>query len=175
MRTTATLLLWLGCGAALLAATQPWWNAGGRTAVTGAQASGGVLALVLAAAAGAFLALFLPRIGRRIVLGLVAALAAGGVPAAYAASPATVPVAGAGDSFVATAWPWVYTVAVVLTALGAVGSAILPPPQRRPPKATPDPALDAWKALDAGDDPTQDPTDDRGRGPAGDASAERQE
>lgn len=170
MRTASNLLFWLGCGAALLAATQPWWNAGERDAVTGTQASGAVLALVLAAAAGGFLALFLHGAGRRIVLSLVAVLATGAVPVALGASPANVAVTGTGDSFVGSAWPQVYLVAVVVAALGAVGLTILGTPPRRP-KATPDPALDAWKSLDAGDDPTLDAE----RGGAGGAAAERQE
>lgn len=166
----SNLLFWLGCGAALLAATQPWWNAGERSAVTGSQASGAVLALVLAAAAGGFLALFLHRLGRRVVLGLVTLLTAGAVPAALGASPANAPTTGVTDSFVGSAWPGVYLAAVGLAALGAVGLTILGTPPRRP-KATPDPALDAWKALDAGDDPTLDAD----RGPAGGTATDRQE
>ena len=52
-----------------------------------------------------------------------------------------------------TAWRWVYVVGVVLALAGAVLALFARPGAARP-SATPDPALDAWKALDAGADPT---------------------
>lgn len=156
MRALANSLLWGGCAVTLLAATQAWWAAGERTSVTGSEAtSGAVLALILAAAAGAFLSRWLPPIGRRVVLGLVALLAAGGVPVALRAVAPAVPGSTLGDALtlVATPWRWVYVAGAVLAAIGAVLALIAGPPVSRP-APTPDPAMDAWKALDAGDDPT---------------------
>lgn len=156
MRAAANVLLWGGCALAVLGATQPWWAAGERTSVTGAQAtSGAALALVLAAAAGAFLSRWLPAVGRRIVLGLVVLLAAGGVPVALNAVAPQVPGSTLGDALtlVATPWRWVYVAGAVLAAAGAVLALLAGPPASRP-ASTLDPTLDAWKALDAGEDPT---------------------
>ena len=83
MRRSADLLLWGGCAVALLGATQPWWSAGERAAVSGTQAtSGSALALMLAAAAGTFLGGWLRGWSRRLVLALVAVLGAGSVAVA---------------------------------------------------------------------------------------------
>ncbi len=158
MRALANGLLWGGCAVAVLGATQPWWTAGERTSITGGQAtSGAALALVLAAVAGAFLSRWLPLLGRRVVLGLVALLAAGGVPVALGAVAPAVPGSTLGDALalVATPWRWVYVAGAVLTVVGAVLALLAGPPRSRP-ASTPDPTLDAWKALDAGDDPTMD-------------------
>lgn len=157
MRALANGLLWGGCAVAVLGATQPWWAAGERTSVTGSQAtSGAALALILAAAAGAFLGRWLPSRGRRIVLGLVVLLAAGCVPVALGAVAPAVPGSTLGDALtlVATPWRWAYFTGAVLAAVGAVLALVAGPPASRPASSTPDPALDAWKALDAGEDPT---------------------
>lgn len=157
MRRWANIGLWIGCAVALLATTQPWWSAGERTSVSGTQAtSGGTLALILAAAAGAFLGNWLRSVARRIVLGIVAVLAVGGVMVALNAVAPTLPGSTLGDAFtlVATQWRWVYVAGCVLAAVGAILMQFAGPPSARA-KATPDPALDAWKALDAGKDPTE--------------------
>ncbi|MFT4218611.1 MAG: Trp biosynthesis-associated membrane protein [Micropruina sp.] len=156
MRRLATVLLWLGCAAALLGATQPWWSAGERTAASGGQAtSGAAVALMLAAAAGAFLGSWLRSIGRRIVLGLVAVLAVGSIVVAITATVPTLPGSTLGDALalVATPWRWVYLAGAVLVAVGAVLVQFAGPPPARTASA-PNPGMDAWKALDAGEDPT---------------------
>ncbi|MFT3970388.1 MAG: hypothetical protein QM695_08910 [Micropruina sp.] len=173
MRRGANIALWLGCAAALLGTTQPWWSAGERSTVSGTQAtSGAALAVILAAAAGAFLGNWLPPVARRIVLGLVALLAAGGVMVVLNATAPTLPGSTLGDAFtlVATSWRWVYLAGCVLVAAGAVLLQFAARPAARV-RATPDPALDTWKALDAGEDPTTG----FGRGTGGEESAERPE
>lgn len=170
MRRLADALLWAGCAAALLGATQPWWAAGERTTVSGSQASGGAaLALVLAAAAGGFLGGWLRPVARRIVLGIVAVLAVGGIVVAAGARAPSLPGSTLGDALtlVATPWRWIYLAGTVLIAAGAVLAQLAGP---RPTRAasTPDPAMDAWKALDAGEDPTLE----QGRGVGGDPQAE---
>lgn len=173
MRRLSTVLLWLGCALALLGATQSWWSAGERASVTGSQAtSGAALALLLAAAAGAFLGIWLRPVGRRIVLGIVAVLAAGGVAVAVGAAVPTLPGSTLGDplTLVATPWRWIYLAASALAAVGAVLAQFAGPPPARA-ASTPDPALDAWKALDAGDDPTAG----SGRGAGGEPQAKRPE
>lgn len=143
---------------ALLSATQPWWSAGERASVTGGQAtSGAALALMLAAAAGAFLSRWLRPAGRRIVLVLVVLLAAGAVGVAWGAVAPAVPGSTLGDALtlVATPWRWVYIAGGVLAAAGAALAQYAGPAPVRA-VATPDPALDAWKALDAGEDPTSE-------------------
>ena len=173
MRRWANVVLWLGCAAALLGTTQPWWSAGERTSVSGTQAtSGAALAVILAAAAGAFLGNWLRPVARRIVLGIVALLAVGGVMVAVNAVVPTLPGSTLGDAFtlVATPWRWVYLAGCVLAAVGAVLLQFAARPAARV-KATPDPALDAWKALDAGEDPTTGSA----RGEGGEAAAKRPE
>jgi len=174
VRTLANVMLWAGAGLALLAATQPWWTAGERTGATGTQAtSGAALALVLAALAGAFLTRFLRGWGRRLVTVVVALLLACGLLVALtAAVPAALPGSRLDAALAATAtpWRWVYAASVVLAAAGAVLLLVAPPPSSRP-APTPDSALDAWRALDAGDDPTTD----SGRATGGDVGTERQE
>ena len=174
MRTLANGLLWGGAGLALLAATQPWWTAVERAGVSGAQAtSGAALALVLAALAGAFLSRFLRGPGRRIVTAVVAVLLASGLPIALtAAVPAALPGSNLDETLAvaATPWRWVYAGSVGLAAAGAVLLLFSPAPKLRA-ASTPDPALDAWKALDAG----VDPTTDTGRATGGDVEAKPQE
>ncbi len=173
MHRWANIALWLGSAAALLGTTQPWWSAGERSTVSGTQAtSGAALAVILAAAAGAFLGNWLPPVARRIVLGVVALLAAGGVMVALNATAPTLPGSTLGDAFtlVATSWRWVYLAGCALAAVGAVLLQFAARPAARV-SATPDPALDAWKALDAGEDPTTG----FGRGKGGEESTERPE
>lgn len=173
MRRWANIGLWIGCATALLATTQPWWSAGERTSVSGTQAtSGATLALILAAAAGAFLGNWLRSVAQRIVLGIVAVLTAGGVMVALNAVAPTLPGSTLGDAFtlVATPWRWVYVAGCVLAVVGAILLQFAGPPAARV-QATPDPALDAWKALDAGEDPTTGSV----RGEGGEPPAKRTE
>ena len=173
MRTLANSLLWGGAGLALLAPAQPWWTAVERAGVWGAQAtSGSALALVLAALAGAFLSRFLRGPGRRIVTAVVALLLASGLPIALtAASPPRCPAhLDETLAVAATPWRWVYAGSVGLAAAGAVLLLFSPAPGLRA-ASTPDPALDAWKALDAG----VDPTTDSGRAAGSDVEAKPQQ
>ena len=165
MRRSADLLLWGGCAVALLGATQPWWSAGERAAVSGTQAtSGSALALMLAAAAGTFLGGWLRGWSRRLVLALVAVLGAGSVAVAITATVPALPGSTLGDALTlaATPWRWCYLAGAALVAVAAVLAQFAGPPPTRQTSATPDPAMDAWKALDAGEDPTSEP--ERGAG-----------
>lgn len=146
---------WLGCGLALVAVTQPWWTAGERSAITGAEAVPAAMALLLAAAAGCFLGVWLGGVARRIVLGLVVVLALGAAAVAAGAELSADQTGLLGAALTPTVWRWLYLAGVVVAGLGALAALIAgPAPRRRPATGTPDPALDAWKALDSGDDPT---------------------
>lgn len=172
MRALATGLLWAGAAVALMASGQSWWTAGSGAA-TGADAtSGASLVLVLAALAGAFLGVWLRPTTRRVVLVLVALLlAGGGVIALGAAAPAQLSGSTLNSVAVsATAWRWVYLTAVVVAACGAVLQLFAGPGRTRA-AATPDPVLNLWKSLDAGEDPTVS----RERGAAGDAARDQQQ
>ncbi len=155
MRAAALGLLWGGAFVALVASGQSWYAAGTSTATGSAATSGAALVLVLAALAGAFLNTLLRATARRIVGGLVALLLAGAAVVALTASaPTTLSSSTLTDAAVTpTAWRWVYVVGVVLALAGAVLALFARLGAARP-SATPDPALDAWKALDAGADPT---------------------
>ncbi len=160
MRRLATVGLWAGCAFALLSATQPWWSAGERASVTGGQAtSGSALALMLAAAAGTFLGGWLRGWSRRLVLALVALLGAGSVAVAITATVPALTGSTLGDALTlaATPWRWCYLGGAAAVAVAAVLAQFAGPPPTRQTSATPDPAMDAWKALDAGDDPTSEP------------------
>ena len=155
MRAAALGLLWGGAFVALVASGQSWYAAGTSTATGAAATSGAALVLVLAALAGAFLNTLLRATARRIVGGLVALLLSGAAVVALTASaPTTLSSSTLTDAAVTpTAWRWVYVVGVVLALAGAVLALFARPGAARP-SATPDPAMDAWKALDAGADPT---------------------
>jgi len=172
VRNLSLALLWGGAGLALIASGQPWWTAGAASATGNTVTSGAAMVLVLAALAGAFLSRWLRPVARRVVTVLVAALCAWGVAVALtAAPPATLSGSGLTNAAIsATPWRWIYLVALVLAALAALLSLVVKPGGSRP-AATPDPALDAWKALDAGEDPTE--TAERGAG--GEAPPERQQ
>lgn len=165
-------LLWGGAGLALVASGQPWWSAGSSSQTGSAATSGAASVLVLAGLAGAFLSNWLRPIARRMVIVLVVMLMLAAVWLAVVASaPATLPGSTLTDAAItATAWRWVYLAGAAAAAGGAALSVVAAPRATRP-AATPDPALDTWKALDAGEDPTVSP--DRGVG--GDAPSERQE
>lgn len=172
MRGLSLALLWGGAGLALVASGQSWWTAGSATATGTTVTSGAALVLVLAGLAGAFLSGFLRPVARRVVTGLVIVLFAGGVAVALTATaPATLAGSTLNDATVAaTPWRWFYVGALLLAGVGALLSLAAKPGGRRP-AATPDPALDAWKALDAG----QDPTEVTERGVGGEASSEPQQ
>jgi hypothetical protein len=155
VRAAALGLLWGGAGVALVASGQSWWTAGTSTESGATATSGAALVLVLAALAGAFLSNFLRATARRIVGGLVVLLLAGALIVALGAStPVTLGTSTLTDAVVTpTAWRWGYLIGVVLAAVGAV-LILFTRPRTARPSATPDQAMDAWKALDAGDDPT---------------------
>lgn len=139
--------------------------------MTGADVTGG-LATTLAwvAVALALLLLVLRRLGSRIigvlavVLGLGAVLAAlsGTYPAARELTAAAAAQASASP------WRWVFASSGAAVALGGVLAALTAPQADRRQRAysrtatadgesgAADPR-DAWKAMDAGDDPTADP------------------
>ena len=74
MRRWANVVLWLGCAAALLGTTQPWWSAGERTSVSGTQAtSGAALAVILAGTSPLGARLFSddPAVRSRLIAGLL--------------------------------------------------------------------------------------------------------
>lgn len=172
MRALSLALLWGGAGLALVASGQPWWSAGSTSETGSGATSGAASVLVLAAAAGAFLSMWLRRTAGRAVSCLVALLFVGAVVVAVtAAAPASLPGSVLTNVAVtATTWRWVYLAGAGLAALGAVLSLFAAPRAARP-AATPDPALDTWKALDAG----QDPTLASERAVGGDAPREPQE
>jgi uncharacterized membrane protein (TIGR02234 family) len=180
-RTAALALLALGAGLAWVGSAQAWWRASGGTgqvAFTGNQVSTGLTqGLALVAAAGVLLVLVLRTLGRR-VLGVLLTLAGMGMIVAGAgrfrpddeAVLTRLREVGLVDrvTLTATAWPGLYVLAGVLVVAGGVG--MLVGAQRwssgtdrfarsarsgtpRASAASDDPLL-AWRALDAGVDPT---------------------
>lgn len=172
MRALSLALLWGGAGLALVASGQPWWSAGSSSETGSGATSGAASVLVLAAAAGAFLSSWLRRRAGRLVSCLVALLLVGAaVVAATAGAPVSLPGSALTNAAVtATPWRWVYLAGACVAALGATLSLFAAPRAARA-AATPDPALDTWKALDVGQDPTLDPE----RAVGGDATREPQE
>ena len=173
MRSLANGLFWAGAAVALVASGQSWWMAGSNSETGSDATSGASLVLVLAAAAGAFLGIWLRPGTRRVVTVLVALLLAGAVVIALGAS-VTATLAGSTLSPVAvtaTPWRWVYLCAAAVAACGAVLN-MFARPGTRSPSATPDPVLDLWKSLDAGEDPT---TLSAERGEGGDAARDQQQ
>lgn len=156
MRGLSLVLLWGGAGLALIASGQSWWTAGTMSVTGNVVTSGAASVLVLAGLAGGFLSRFLATTAGRLIIVLVGLLFAAGVALALAAAaPASLPGSSLNESVVnATPWRWIYAGALVLAMLGALVALIAKPVGPRP-AATPDPALDAWKALDAGTDPTE--------------------
>ena len=179
-RALAFAGLMLAGGLGLVAGSQAWWRAsGGGTSVsfTGNQASGGLTwALPAVLLAGVLLALVLRTRGRQVVGGLLALIGLGMVvtgvlrqrPTSQGVLDRLAQVTLA-DSFAltATAWPWIYAAAGVIGTVAALTmllrAAGWPARTARFDRAaTPtevdladDPAS-AWKALDAGIDPTAD-------------------
>jgi uncharacterized membrane protein (TIGR02234 family) len=169
-----------GGALALIASAQPWWRAlgdGAAMKVTGSQATGGLSqALAIAALAATLLMLALRSRGRRVVAALLLVVSAGTALTGgfwLQPRPNAVPAQlGHGGIFddlglTPTAWPWIYALAGVVIAAGAVVTMISAATwpngsdrfQKEPDKvqASEDPA-ELWKAMDAGVDPT---TEDR--------------
>lgn len=200
-RGLALIALLIGGGLALVASAQPWWRAVGQgssldqglsVAFSGTEATGGLSqALGAVVLAGTLLILALRARGRRVVGVLLTAVAAGIVVVGLARSRPTPEAVRAqvrevslADQFALTAtpWPWIYVVAGVIIAAGAlsvvvnaarwqesaarfersVEGADSSAPIRAADSAEPavvdstdDPAS-VWRALDAGQDPTID-------------------
>ncbi|QIK73608.1 Trp biosynthesis-associated membrane protein [Propioniciclava coleopterorum] len=160
----------------LVGAQAPWWTvtftgltgAQGSGTVTGAAGTGGLASVLPSVALAALLAtLMLRRLGTR-VMAVAAALVGSGM-AVLGFSPAT-PVSEAVQETVqgaalatmtdpvATAWPIVYGVLGVGVAAASAWLFARPPVRRRGTAQraadVTDP-LEAWKAMDAGEDPTR--------------------
>ena len=183
-RTLAFGCLIIGGALALVGSAQPWWRADSQGAVvkfSGTQATTGLSqALAIVALAGTLLLLVLRARGRRVVGALLlvigAAIAIVGVlrlqPSAEAVRSQMREVSLA-DAFQLspTVWPWVFALAGVLVAGGAVltmiTAAAWPSASDRfqagvasaGSSAEDDPA-ELWKALDAGVDPTTDASEE---------------
>lgn len=163
--------MWLAALGLLVSASQPWWRIAGTTMTGDATTSGGAQGLALAALAGTLLAAWLRSWGRKVASAAVAVVHVGaGWLAAVAVHPVEPPL-GVPDDAAWTVEPfrWVY---LGLALIGAVSSAlaIVTRPPVRPAsgaedEARSDPPLDAWKALDAGVDPSQEWRGDTQRRP----------
>ncbi|MBP8918739.1 MAG: Trp biosynthesis-associated membrane protein [Micropruina sp.] len=161
MRAGSLLLWWGGAALALLAANQDWWvmaGAAGR-GISGATATtGAAVALPLAALAGALLSAWLRGAGRRVLPVLTAALLLGAIVVGLTADPdGSLPASGllADGAPQPQAWLWIYPVVAGLGAGGAVLQLFVPPAAPRTTSgAAADASLDAWRRLDAGEDPT---------------------
>ena len=179
-RTLAFGCLIIGGVLALVGSEQPWWRAVGQGVVvtfSGTQATAGLSqALALVALAGTLLLLVLRTRGRRVV-GAVLLLV--GAATAIVGGLRLQPSAGAVRSRVrevslaeefqlnATLWPWVFAIAGLLVAGGAVltmiTAATWPSASGRfqagrleaQGSDSNDPA-GLWRAMDAGVDPTTD-------------------
>jgi uncharacterized membrane protein (TIGR02234 family) len=187
-RGVAFSAMLLGGLLGLIAGAQPWWKASGGGAsvsFTGSQASGGLTwALAAVVLAGVLLALVLRARGRRVVA-VVIALAGIGMAVAGALQQrptndgvrSRLAQVSLVDTFAltVTAWPWAYALAGVLVMGGAILMLVRagrwPVRTARFDRAAVGAASDladdptgAWRALDAGEDPTvsEPPTaDDR--------------
>jgi len=178
-RTLALGGLLGGAGLSFLAGAQPWWQARGEglnVALSGTTSTGGVSqALALATAAGALLLLTLGSRGRRVLVVILVllgvAMAVLGAlrvrPNQQAVQDQVRTVSLANQFFLApTVWPSIYAAAgVLITFAGAitiVWSGRWPQRSGRfqvggGSTATPAEQLtDAWAAMDAGLDPTED-------------------
>jgi hypothetical protein len=181
--------LLVGSGLAFLAGTRPWWRALGEgldVGFSGNQSTGGISqAFGLVGLAGGLLMLVLGSRGRRVV-GAILALVGGAMATvgflrlrpSVDAVRSQVRTVSLSDQFslAATPWPWLYGAAGLLVTLAAATT--LARANRWPqqldryrrsrndggtPRLLDDPA-DAWRALDAGLDPTADSAED-GAGP----------
>jgi len=168
----------LGGMLGLIAGAQPWWKASGGGAsvsFTGSQASGGLTwALAAVVLAGVLLALVLRARGRRVVAAVIALAGIGmAVAGALRQRPTSDGVRSRlaevtlADTFAltVTAWPWAYALAGVLVTGGAILMLVRagrwPVRTARFDRAATgarsdlaDDPTGAWRALDAGHDPT---------------------
>lgn len=181
-RTAAYSGLFLAGLIGCVASAQPWWQASGEgttVGFTGFEATGGLSqALAAVVLAGTLLVLALRVRGRQVVGVLLALVtAAMALVGALQQRPSDTAVqtrlrqVSLIDQFgvTSTGWPWIYAVAGAL-GLTAASITVIRATRwpRRPDRfqrgltptsaaeAADDPAL-AWKALDAGLDPTIDP------------------
>jgi uncharacterized membrane protein (TIGR02234 family) len=181
--------LLVGSGLAFLAGTRSWWRALGQgldVGFSGNQSTGGISqALALVGLAGGLLMLVLGSRGRRVVAAILLLVGGGmatiGLLRLRPSSDAVrtqVRTVSLSDQFslAATPWPWVYAVAGLLVTLAAATTLARADrwPQRPDrfrrggddtgtQRLLDDPA-DAWRALDAGLDPTAD-SPEEGAGP----------
>ncbi|MGJ6979334.1 Trp biosynthesis-associated membrane protein [Aestuariimicrobium soli] len=134
--------------------------------ISGADATGGlVTTLAWSGAALALLLLVLRRPGTRVIGVLAVLIGAGALLAAVLGSyPAAAELSpSAAAQVVASRWRWAFASSALVLAVGGVVAVVTAPQadRRRPSRYTrADPAElggDAWKAMDAGDDPTADP------------------
>ena len=169
-----------GAALALIASAQPWWRGVGDGAtmkLIGSLATGGLSqALAIVALAATLLMLALQSRGRRVVAALLLLVGVGtALTGRFWLRPRPDAVRGQfghGGIFdnlglTSTAWPWLYALAGLVIAAGAVLTMIFAASwpngsdrfEKGPGKvqASEDPA-ELWKAMDAGVDPT---TDDR--------------
>jgi uncharacterized membrane protein (TIGR02234 family) len=183
-RTLAFCCLIIGGALALVGSAQPWWRAASQGAVvkfSGTQATRGLSqALAIVALAGTLLLLALRTRGRRVVgallllTGLAIAIVGGlRLSPSAAAVRSEMREVSLADAFQLspTAWPWVFALAGLLVAGGAVltviTAAVWPSasdrfqaePLKAKGSATDDPA-ELWKAMDAGVDPTADASEE---------------
>ncbi|MDO5535526.1 MAG: Trp biosynthesis-associated membrane protein [Propionibacteriaceae bacterium] len=183
MRADPRALIVLGAalGAGVATGTD-WWtvawtdagtagSAGGEVGLSGVAGTGGLLLLLPGVAlAGVLLTLTLQRLGRRIVGGLVALVGLGmmalgitpGAPASDVITAAA-PWAMLAEEVTVTptAMPLLYVGAGALVALAGGWLAWRPPAVRRAGvqragTANVTDALASWKAMDDGDDPTDE-------------------
>jgi uncharacterized membrane protein (TIGR02234 family) len=181
-RALAFSCLLVGGAVALIGSGQPWWRAAGEGVVlkfSGTQATGGLSqALAIVALAGTLLMLALRTRGRRIIGALLVLVGVGlavvgglGVRPSTDAIGSQVHGVSLPDALSATVWPWIFVASGVLVAVGAVLTMITggtwpsrsdrfrPGSSRSEAPASDDPA-ELWKAMDAGVDPTTDPSAD---------------
>ncbi|GAA3610992.1 Trp biosynthesis-associated membrane protein [Microlunatus ginsengisoli] len=177
-RALAFAGLLLGGALGLVAGSQAWWRAsGGGTSVsfTGNQASGGLTwALAAVLLAGALLGLVLRARGRRVIAVVLALTGLGlAVTGLLRQQPTSQGVLDRlaqvtlADSFALapTAWPWIYALAGLAGTAGAltmllragrwpVRTARFDRAAAGAPTELADDPASAWKAMDAGEDPT---------------------
>jgi hypothetical protein len=168
----------VGAALGFVAGSQPWWRAeaaGLNATFSGTQSTGGISqALAFVVAAGALLLLTLSVRGRQVVAALLlmvgASMAVLGVlrlrPSAEAVRDQVRTISMADQfSLSATAWPWVYAAAGALVVVAAMITLLRSGDWSRPtarfergtPASSPgEYAAEAWRAMDAGLDPTAD-------------------
>jgi uncharacterized membrane protein (TIGR02234 family) len=166
----------VGAALALVAGGRPWWRAevaGLDASFSGTESTGGISqALAFVVAAGALLLLTLSVRGRQVVAALLALVGCGmavlGVlrvrPSAEAVRDQVRTISLADQfSLSATAWPWVYAAAGAVVVLAGLITVMRSDrwPRRitRFERATAASSADehpaeAWRAMDAGLDPT---------------------